>query len=410
MTAGAARGGQLQRRVRATIAQVGGYWRPLAAAVRLLEELGELDELLDEPAREPSEHASELADLWIITTALADQFLAEVADPGLDPDPASGPDPAPGPDLGPDSASGPGAAVHAGVGGPGEQPARALGDLLAAAGQIARVVNYYDGPKTPRAAHELPTLAGAVARFHRALATHARAHRIDLAAAVERKLAAIGARDAGRFAPASADPSTAACLAALRERASEQLGLEPARARLWGAAPAPASSPEDSARELAPTLSSFARAARRERLQGYVVAGPARSPAEDGSAWARRLLVALCEIDELTHGHAAGASAVGGAGAAAGASAAASASAAAGAVGGAGAAAGASAAADAGAVAAGRPLSFAGLEMATKLLAADDGGGAPTTFLLLTPLGEGEGEDSPHARDGSASRAGGPRR
>ncbi len=60
----------------------GGYWRPLAAVARLLEELGELSELLfvgDEPA---GGIAGELADLWIITTALADQFLDRGGRPG----------------------------------------------------------------------------------------------------------------------------------------------------------------------------------------------------------------------------------------------------------------------------------------------------------------------------------------
>jgi NTP pyrophosphatase (non-canonical NTP hydrolase) len=85
-----------RERVRAAMRQVGGYWRPLAAVARLQEELGELAELLmtctpdieqhaaDLAERWPSELAeqcaSELADLWIISTALADQFLGAVAD------------------------------------------------------------------------------------------------------------------------------------------------------------------------------------------------------------------------------------------------------------------------------------------------------------------------------------------
>ena len=46
------RGGAGQQLVRATMIAAGGYWRPLAAVARLLEELAELSELPDEPGTE----------------------------------------------------------------------------------------------------------------------------------------------------------------------------------------------------------------------------------------------------------------------------------------------------------------------------------------------------------------------
>ncbi len=70
-----------QEQVRTTLGAVGGYWRPLAAVARLLEELGELAEILMSPTPDAGDLAEELADLWIITTALADQFLWDVAEP-----------------------------------------------------------------------------------------------------------------------------------------------------------------------------------------------------------------------------------------------------------------------------------------------------------------------------------------
>jgi hypothetical protein len=145
-----------QARVRATLNAVGGYWRPLAAVARLLEELGELAEILVSPTPDAGERAEELADLWIITEP--------------DSHPRRTP---PSHDL--------------------------FAELLVAAGLIARIVNCYDGPKTPRSLDGWVSLSDAVAEFHRVLADVAHAHDVDLAAAVRGKLAAIPTLDAGRF-------------------------------------------------------------------------------------------------------------------------------------------------------------------------------------------------------------------
>jgi NTP pyrophosphatase (non-canonical NTP hydrolase) len=251
--------------VRSTIAGVGGYWRPLAAVARLLEELGELAESLAGSARDDDGLASELADLWIITTAVADQFLGEVAEPDSDP-----------------------------VGSPA--PADTLGGLVAAAGTIARIVNYYDGPKTPRSLAGWPSLSDAVVEFHKRLAAVANAHGVDLGAAVEDKLRAIPARDSDRFAPAGHDPSTAPSLTLFRHLQ----GARVEQARLWGA---PAWTPQTLARNaaaIAPTLTAFTRAATREHLEGYVIAGPALDSEESPDEWAR---AALGELELRDPGH-----------------------------------------------------------------------------------------------------------
>jgi NTP pyrophosphatase (non-canonical NTP hydrolase) len=190
-----------QQRVRSVVAQVGGYWRPLAAVARLLEELGELGELLDSSNTQLEDLASELADLWIITTAVADQFLGDVAEPGrsVEQEPAGG----------------------------------SITELLAAAGRIARLVNYYDGPKIPRSVPG-PSLNTLVAEFHSLLACVASDRGIDLAAAVDIKLDAIPALDAGRFAQGGHDPSTADCLEAFRLGATTGFGPSHRETRLWG--------------------------------------------------------------------------------------------------------------------------------------------------------------------------------
>lgn len=237
------RGGSTQELVRATMLRAGGYWRPLAAVARLLEELGELVELLSEPEPPARELAFEMADLWIITTALADQFLGEIAEPTTKP-------------------------------GEGLEGTRAVSRAIVAAGEIARVVNYYDGPKTPRSTDDLPSLREAVPRFHDALSALAGTLEIDLAKAVGEKIEVIHGRDMERFEREDSDPSTAASLALLRD--SPALEGDPVLdLRLWGAPTWRGGSVSEATAAILPSLVSFTKAAEGEDLQGYLIAGPA---------------------------------------------------------------------------------------------------------------------------------------
>jgi hypothetical protein len=263
-----------RERVRATIGLVGGYWRPLAAVARLLEELGELAEL----DRDDPRYASELADLWIITTALSDQFLGAVAEPG------SHLSRRPPPDL--------------------------LGSLVAAAGPIARIVNYYDGPKAPRDFDDWISLSDAVAGFHRVLSDAAQAHDVDLAKAVNTKLDSIPALDSERFASGAHDPSTAASVERFR-------ALHGAIVRAGGAGPPPRASSDFPARwgplwgspecspgdftsnldQIVADLASFTKASPWERIEGYVVCGPPLSSPRSFEDWFARLLGELVSRD-----------------------------------------------------------------------------------------------------------------
>jgi NTP pyrophosphatase (non-canonical NTP hydrolase) len=284
-------GGATQRRVRHVMAQVGGYWPPLAAVARLLEELGELSELLGLVEPPTHELASELADVWIITAALADQFLGEVAEPGDAGGAsalaaASGATPEPG-DAGASCASAPAAEPIAG--------------LAIVAGRIARIVNYYDGPKTPRSLDGWSSLGQEVGELHRELAAIAHACGIDLAAAVDAKLDAIPPRDSGRFARRREDPATAASLEGFRalslEPARPALGLEPAHARLWGTPPWLEGPFERNIDAIAAALVSFTKAAALERLDAYVIAGPSCTSVKRLREWLEQLLSALSARD-----------------------------------------------------------------------------------------------------------------
>lgn len=264
-----------QEQVRVTMAAFGGYWRPLAAVARLLEELGELsDELVadgttaDGTGQPGSWLGTELADLWIITTALADQYLAEVTEPR-----------------------------HFATVTSGElQPATSTAALLSAAGQIARIINYYDGPKTPRGDSSWMSIGTAVARFHEALSEIAEALGVDLAAAVQAKLLEIPALDSGRFSATWHDPATAACLSELR-RLPGVAGGPLATARLWGAPDWQPGSIAVNAEAVAPSLVGFAKAARAEHFDGYVIPGPPPSPEGTSNDSLRELVQELSAHD-----------------------------------------------------------------------------------------------------------------
>ena len=254
----------LQARVHAMVQNIGGYWRPVNAVARLLEELAELGRELTTAGGDGGheELSGEFADVWIISTCLANQFNVVLAD-GTD-----GTDGTDGSD-GSDGTSNPGPAAERAADGEAGGFVRLVED----AGRIARVVNYYDGPKNPRSLDGFPTLTGAIKTFHRTLRTLAASSGVDLDAAVDSKVTAAGERDRGRFA-LSYDPSTADSLRAFRallDRAQRRpSGVR--KTRLWGAPTWDGHlTVEHNVDQIIPFLTCFAKAAERENLDGFVI-------------------------------------------------------------------------------------------------------------------------------------------
>lgn len=244
--------------VRDALAAVGGYWRPSAGVIRLLEELGEVAEALG--GDDDAALADELADVWIISTAVADQYLAPVAPLPSDQPAAAAVD-------GSSPASG---AAAAGVGaGRGAAARDHLAVLLTRAGEIARIVNHYDGPKTPKHLDDWIGLGPAMSAFQRALGDFAAARGIALGPVVASKLALLTARDRGRFAP-SYDASTAPVLARVRA-AHPQL----AEARLLGAPDWDPASADLAAAAAVKAIATFVKAGEPEHLDGLLVPAPA---------------------------------------------------------------------------------------------------------------------------------------
>lgn len=228
----------MQSRLHRAILDVGGYWRPLAGAVRLLEELGELAEALN---TDPESVALELADLWIITTCLATQYCVEIRDPRMR--------------LA-----------------QGTRPA-AYEDLVRIAGGIARAVNYYDGPKVPHADVAWSPLEKTIQKFHMTLCSYSELLDCDLVRAINQKIAGMTEKDAGRFST-HYDPSSAESAASFELIMASSPCPYAESARIWGAPSWSTNKLEQDVVATIPHLFSFARCAEIERLDGFVIKLP----------------------------------------------------------------------------------------------------------------------------------------
>jgi len=260
-----------QARVHAMIQKVGGYWRPAAGVARLLEELGELSEQLRSATTDEERKylAEELADVWIISTCIANQFNVDLQITNTTNTTEASND-------------------------------KSFEEAVSHAGRIARIVNYYDGPKKPRSIDSWMPLRPAIAALHQSLYDLADKCFVDLDAAIDDKIDRTPARDAGRFA-ATYDPSTAETLAefsVIRRRTRCPYAKE---ARLWGA---PAWDDKYSLSRnidsMFPFFLSFTKAARLESLDGFVVAVKKPKGGESMvalAAWFRQFLDALGHVD-----------------------------------------------------------------------------------------------------------------
>jgi len=261
-----------QEHVHEAIQAVGGYWRPISGVARLLEELGELGEQLEIGASEANfaHLTGELADVWIISTCIANQYNIQ-----LDVDLPS--------------------AVITG------KSSADFFALVSAAGNIARIVNYYDGPKTPRDLDKLPTLGPAIAALHVTLYRLAARYGVDLEKAIEEKVAAITKIDIGRFQK-SYDPSTAESLVRFKEVQTSTACPFAREARMWGGPRWEARrSLSGNVESIIPYLISFTKVAARERLDGFVLAIDDPRLTTDMCAlsqWFRRFLKAISARDK----------------------------------------------------------------------------------------------------------------
>lgn len=240
----------LRQKIRETVLALGGYWSPLSAIARVLEELGELAELLSSESIDNERIAAELADLFVITTCIADQYCVSIVEHTRA--------------LNDCYASGEAAAGDA------SWP-RLFCVLSERAGRLGRLINALEGDKRPKPGERCASVATETAALQATLVGMFRFIDRDLTASVTTVLEMSLERDKARF-KAHWDPSTARSLEKFRPLISDTLCPFAQQAKVWGA-------PDyDECRDvahniarIAPVLDRFCRVASSEKLDGFVI-------------------------------------------------------------------------------------------------------------------------------------------
>ncbi|GAA0375617.1 hypothetical protein [Bacillus horti] len=206
-----------QESIDSAIQALGGYWRPLSSLARLLEEIGEVNELLLQETRDMAwkeELAAELTDLFFISTCLAHQYAAQLENEYK--------------------------RIHCPVV-PEEMyaeldqfetPIQGLLHVTAQSGQIARILNHYEGDKKKKPSEQHKSVATEVAHLHKLLIKLANTVEVKLFDHVEVIISRNLVRDKNRF-DITHDPITegsrAEYLQALNENGQDNTP------KVWGA-------------------------------------------------------------------------------------------------------------------------------------------------------------------------------
>lgn len=268
----------LQRTVAEFIDSVGGYWPPLGGLARVLEELGELAVAVGGSTSHSPSLASiseECADLFVITTCLANQYCCSLWDSYRDLQTI---------DSAPSEAS-------VGL------------ELTAHCGELARTINLYEGEKSLKPDEKITPIGQAVASIHRELISFGLAYGFSLQEVVLNSLIAKKRRDAGRFIR-KYDPSDALSVRRFRVIQDNTQCPFARTARIWGAPDwDPTKVIAENATELASHLRRFAKIAPHEKLDGFVVEIPDPTQMVDINTFKKMfkdILVALSRFEGST--------------------------------------------------------------------------------------------------------------
>jgi len=239
-----------QKKVDETVRKLGGYWKPLSGLARVMEELGELNELFIEENLDKEDLGGELADLFIITSSVGNQYCMNINEELIK------------------------------LGYPiiedelyqsvqiVEDKHVGLMKLCSIGGQIARILNHYDGDKKRKPLEKKRRLAEEITRFHLQLLSFSKLYDINLFQYVEKILERDLQRDKYRF-NITHDPTTESSIEHFRIlMGDEGQGFT----KLWGSFRWEETKKlEENLKNNVVTFVRFAKAALIEGLDGFVL-------------------------------------------------------------------------------------------------------------------------------------------
>lgn len=218
---------EIQQKIDRMIIHLGGYWRPLSGLARLLEEVGEVGGALHD--QNEAALGEELLDVFVISTCLANQYAIELVD----------------------QSNGRGERlVH-----------RAYYSLVREAGEVARVLNAYEGDKKLKATATPGSLQHHLESTQAAVFDIAREIHLDLYAEIGSLIEEKSTRDYGRF-DHTPDPIT---------ESSVRLYTQFNSGRYWGGIEAKPSEEASRYKEREYNLARFFKIAHVEGLDGFVI-------------------------------------------------------------------------------------------------------------------------------------------
>ncbi|WP_202078180.1 hypothetical protein [Caldalkalibacillus salinus] len=241
-----------QARIDESIQKLGGYWKPLSSLARLIEEFGEAcEEILNAGEASVESFISELTDLYIISTCIANQYCADLEEEYKL--------------LGYTSQT---YELYQSLPVP-EDLQRATLALSPAVGQIARILNHYEGDKKKKKTEKEQRVAAEIAHFHLKLLQLAKCLNTNLFTQIEKILEKNLSRDIGRF-ELTHDPTTEPARKRFIEHLEKQELLQ--SRKIWGGSPWQLHLPlEDNIQQQLPLFRRFITCAPVEGLEGLVL-------------------------------------------------------------------------------------------------------------------------------------------
>ena len=249
----------IQEYIHQSIDTIGGYWPPLSAIARMLEEIGELSYELKNWESDHDNIKYELADIFILSVCISNQYSAHLA---TEYEKLSI-------EIKPSKVS---KSTFT------KQKIKKAQDILLdinmGAGMIARIINAYEGSKTPKRGEGLLTVSESSAIFQRSLIEFANLFSIDILKVSKGVFDRKSGRDKQRF-DRLYDPTLAFSLKNFQNLQNHTSCVYAAAAKLWGASKYnELNSFEDNMFIILPQLIRFTKVAPAEHLDGFIIELP----------------------------------------------------------------------------------------------------------------------------------------